>query len=117
MARPLRSSVSRKSKVVCRFIQNLADCQQPWLMKEERSVEIAGCAQLADARLVWKPSRATRSAFYPLWEVSIASGSVWLDHGKDIGGAYPGGSVGNIKVTSWSFRYTWQSQISLSALP
>jgi hypothetical protein len=53
--------------------------EQPWLMKEERAIEIAGGAQLADARLVWKPSRATRSAFYPLWEVSSASGSVWVD--------------------------------------
>ena len=53
--------------------------EQPWLMKEERAVEIAGSAQVTDARLVWKPSRATRSAFYPLWEVSTASGSVWVD--------------------------------------
>jgi hypothetical protein len=53
--------------------------EQPWLIKEERAVEIAGCAQLAEARLVWKPSRATRSPFYPLWEVSTASGRVWVD--------------------------------------
>jgi hypothetical protein len=53
--------------------------EQPWLIEKERAVEIAGGAQLADARLVWKPSRATRSAFYPLWEVSTASGSVWVD--------------------------------------
>ena len=53
--------------------------EQPWLMKEERAVEIAGSAQVEDARLVWKPSRATRSAFYPLWEVSTVSGSVWVD--------------------------------------
>ena len=53
--------------------------EEPWLIKEERAVEIAGCAQPVVARLVWKPSRATRSPFYPLWEVSTASGSVWVD--------------------------------------
>lgn len=53
--------------------------EEPWLMKEERAVEIAGCAQPGEARLVWKPSRATRSAFYPLWEVSTLSGRVWVD--------------------------------------
>jgi hypothetical protein len=53
--------------------------EQPWLIKEERAVEIAGCAQPVEARLVWKPSRATRSPFYPLWEVSTASGRVWVD--------------------------------------
>ncbi len=53
--------------------------EQPWLIQEERAVEIAGCAQPGEARLVWKPSRATRSPFYPLWEVSTASGRVWVD--------------------------------------
>ncbi|HUI43585.1 MAG TPA: hypothetical protein VL523_16610 [Terriglobia bacterium] len=53
--------------------------EQPWLMKQERAAEIAGCAQPVEARLVWKPSRATRSPFYPLWEVSTASGRVWVD--------------------------------------
>lgn len=53
--------------------------EQPWLIKEERAVEIAGCVQPVEARLVWKPSRATRSPFYPLWEVSTASGRVWVD--------------------------------------
>jgi hypothetical protein len=53
--------------------------EQPWLIEEERAVEIAGCAQPGEARLVWKPSRATQSPFYPLWEVSTASGRVWVD--------------------------------------
>jgi hypothetical protein len=53
--------------------------EQPWLIEEERAVKIAGCAQPGEARLVWKPSRATRSPFYPLWEVSTASGRVWVD--------------------------------------
>lgn len=53
--------------------------EQPWLITEERAVEIAGCAQPGETRLVWKASRATRSAFYPLWEVLTASGRVWVD--------------------------------------
>lgn len=52
---------------------------QPWLMKEERAVEIASGAQPVVARLVWKPSRATRSPFYPLWEISTTSGRMWVD--------------------------------------
>lgn len=53
--------------------------ERPWLMRAERAVEIAGGAQPVEARLVWKPGRATRSPFYPLWEISTASGSVWVD--------------------------------------
>ena len=52
---------------------------EPWLIKEQHAVEIAGCAQPCEARLVWKPSLATRSPFYPLWEVSTVSGRVWVD--------------------------------------
>jgi hypothetical protein len=53
--------------------------EQPWLMKEERAVEISGYGQPVEARLVWKPSRVTRSPFYPLWEISTASERVWVD--------------------------------------
>jgi hypothetical protein len=53
--------------------------EQPWLMKEQHAFEIAGCAHPREARLVWKPCRATRSAFYPLWEVSTPSGRAWVD--------------------------------------
>jgi hypothetical protein len=56
--------------------------EQPWLIKKERAVEIAGCAQPGEARLVWTPSRATRSPFYPLWEISTASGRVWVDQSE-----------------------------------
>jgi len=53
--------------------------ERPWLIDRERAIEIAGCIKPGEARLVWKPSRATRSPFYPLWEVSTASGRVWVD--------------------------------------
>lgn len=53
--------------------------EQPWLIEEERAVRIAGSVKLGEVRLVWKPSRATRSPFYPLWEVSTESGRVWVD--------------------------------------
>ena len=53
--------------------------EQLWLIKDERAVEIANCAQPVKTRLVSKPSRATRSPFYPLWEVSTASERVWVD--------------------------------------
>jgi hypothetical protein len=56
--------------------------ERPWLIKEERAIEIAGCTQPVVARLVWKPSRATRSPFYPLWEVSTETGRVWVDQSR-----------------------------------
>ena len=33
----------------------------------------------AAARRVWAPSRATRSPFYPLWELTAESGRVYVD--------------------------------------
>jgi hypothetical protein len=53
--------------------------ERPWLIEKERAVEIADCKHAVEARLVWKPSRASRSPFYPIWEVSTASGRVWVD--------------------------------------
>lgn len=53
--------------------------EQPWLMEEQHAVQVAGGAQAVEVRLVWKPSRASRSPFYPLWEISMASGMVWVD--------------------------------------
>jgi hypothetical protein len=64
----------------CVMARAAVECvEQPWLLKEERAVEISGCAQPLEARLVWKPGRATRSPFYPLWEISTASKRVWVD--------------------------------------
>jgi hypothetical protein len=62
--------------MACAAVERL---EQPWLLEEERAVQVAGCAQAAEVRLVWKPSRATRSPFYPLWEIAMASGTVWVD--------------------------------------
>ena len=53
--------------------------ESPWLIKAERAVEIANVAPPVETRLVWKPSRATRSPFYPLWEVSTGTERVWVD--------------------------------------
>ena len=53
--------------------------KRPWLIGRERAVEIAGCSQPEKAQLVWMPCRATRSPFYPLWEVTRTSGKVWVD--------------------------------------
>jgi hypothetical protein len=64
------------SVMACAAVERV---EQPWLIKDERAVKIANCAQPVETRLVWKPSRATRSPFYPLWEVSTASERVWVD--------------------------------------
>jgi hypothetical protein len=39
----------------------------------------AAYADDAAARRVWAPSRATRSPFYPLWELTAGSGRVYVD--------------------------------------
>lgn len=58
--------------------------QRPWLIDEVRATEIAGCAKPVEAHLVWTPSTATRSPFYPLWEISSASGTVWVNQSGDV---------------------------------
>jgi len=39
----------------------------------------AGLGDDARARLVWDPSSASRSRFYPLWEIEHAGRTVWVD--------------------------------------
>lgn len=44
---------------------------------EEKARAIAG--GLASAELVWKPSAASRSPLYPVWQVPTANGPVYVD--------------------------------------
>jgi hypothetical protein len=53
--------------------------ESPWFLSKARAVELAGGSRLLQARLVWAPSRATRSPFYPLWEITCESGRVYVD--------------------------------------
>jgi hypothetical protein len=39
----------------------------------------AGFGPETEARLVWDPSPASRSRFYPLWELQSAERRVWVD--------------------------------------
>lgn len=39
----------------------------------------AGMPPDAGARLVWTPSPASRSRFYPLWEIARVDHTVWVD--------------------------------------
>jgi hypothetical protein len=41
---------------------------------------LAGADADAPAALVWRPCRASRSPFYPLWEVAGQAGPVYVDH-------------------------------------
>jgi hypothetical protein len=54
--------------------------KSPWLLEKAEAVKLAGGGQPLAARLVWAPSRATLSTFYPLWEVTSESGRVYVDH-------------------------------------
>jgi hypothetical protein len=53
--------------------------ESPWILDRAKAIELAGCVQPLAARLVWAPSRATRSPFYPLWELTCESGRVYVD--------------------------------------
>ncbi len=44
-----------------------------------QAVALAGCPADAGARLVWRPSRATRSPFYPLCELTWDTGRAFVD--------------------------------------
>ena len=48
----------------------------------------------AAARRVWAPSRATRSPFYPLWELTAGSGRVYVDMSGKVWPAPPGNGRG-----------------------
>ena len=64
---------------VARGISTAGRVERPWLIEKEQAASKAGCAKPFEGRLVWTPCRATRSPFYPLWELSSASGLVYVD--------------------------------------
>jgi hypothetical protein len=45
-----------------------------------RARALAGANEEAEVALVWRPSRASRSPFYPLWEVTGEARPVYVDH-------------------------------------
>ena len=49
------------------------------LITNDEAVAHAGIGTDARARLVWQPSAASRSRFYPLWEVRAGERAVWVD--------------------------------------
>jgi hypothetical protein len=54
--------------------------KDPWLPDEARAAELAECKLSSKSRLVWRPSRASLSPFYPLWELTCESGLVFIDY-------------------------------------
>jgi hypothetical protein len=49
------------------------------LIDAEEAIRRADVGAGAAARLVWEPSGATRSRFYPLWEIRRGGHVVWVD--------------------------------------
>jgi hypothetical protein len=49
------------------------------LLTAEEAIRRAGLGAETQAQLVWDPSPATRSRFYPLWQLQTAEGPVWVD--------------------------------------
>jgi hypothetical protein len=49
------------------------------LLTAEQAIQRAGFGPDTDARLVWDPSPASRSRFYPLWRLQSAGRRAWVD--------------------------------------
>jgi hypothetical protein len=71
-----------------------------WVIAEDEAVARAGAAAGAHAALVWAPSMASRSMFYPLWQVEGPEGAVFVDFSgsvwPDLVPGGPGGGGGPI---------------------
>jgi hypothetical protein len=46
------------------------------------ALDAAQLGASAEAKLVWQPCQASRSAFYPLWQVSDGTRTVYVDQGR-----------------------------------
>ena len=49
------------------------------IIDAERAIKLAGGDVMARAELVWKPCRASRSPFYPLWLIQTGEEDIYLD--------------------------------------
>jgi hypothetical protein len=49
------------------------------VMSPEEAVERAKFPAGSPTQLVWEPSKASRSPFYPLWQIHNAGRTVWVD--------------------------------------
>jgi hypothetical protein len=49
------------------------------VMPDTEAIRRADFGPDTQARLVWDPSPASRSRFYPLWQLQSAQGRVWVD--------------------------------------
>lgn len=49
------------------------------LITAHDAIQRAGFESDAEARLVWEPSPASRSRFYPLWQLRSADRTAWVD--------------------------------------
>ena len=68
------------------------------LLSAAEAMERAGFGTDAQARLVWDPSAASQSPFYPLWQLQRDGRTVWVDSIRGtvwstLGGAKGGGSA------------------------
>lgn len=70
------------------------------VIAEDEAVARAGAVAGAPAALVWAPSMASRSMFYPLWQVEGPAGVVFVDFSgtvwPDLDSGGPGGGGGPI---------------------
>ena len=53
--------------------------EQHALITADEAILRAGLGPDTEARLVWDPSPASRSRFYPLWQLQSADRRVWVD--------------------------------------
>lgn len=50
----------------------------------QRAKALAGAAETASAELIWRPSAVSKSPLYPIWEVTLPSGTVYVDQAGSV---------------------------------
>jgi hypothetical protein len=50
----------------------------------ERAKALAGADEAARAELVWRPSLVSKSPLYPVWEVTLPTGAVYVDQAGSV---------------------------------
>jgi hypothetical protein len=64
------------------------------IIDAERAIKLAGGDVTARAELVWKPCRASRSPFYPIWLIHSSKKAVYLDQQGQLWNTLEDGGAG-----------------------
>jgi hypothetical protein len=58
---------------------SITEIERHLTVSKEQAIDAAKLGERSSARLVWLPSRASRSPFYPIWEISSGGERRYVD--------------------------------------